>query len=487
MDCKNTAIALLRIGIFVLISVGCLSAIYWGNLYANEVEWDVSSVTETWSKVDFNINYQRNFSIPWDIRLAQKWTNINIVNTVNGSVYQYMNFSSSIFYIIIPDEILRVFTFNIIVRRILFLEIQSIIPMTAEDCILTFQTAGLTGVVNMDDQYWDVYVNQHIRSKTVEIYNAIFFILNICAAILLIIYGLYIGLKILIDEYHQYDARGKKKFDIKELNLIYFCDNIYKIKVSPTNFGAATISSIIHTIVIWTASLLLILASYYTSYNSLKTLIWWIVLAHIIVSTLYLSCHYFHIKHLITVICQYMFFIVNGIVIFISYVYLINILLWFIIGLIIDFNDVGPFTIIVFSIATYFVRLPIEISKIQLQLKQRIKCKHKKNEDFIITVSKFLEAHGLSTRDIIISLIWGMFLLILISIWIIMSWRLFDVSSSVGKLISSLTVPLFAYSSQVSQISGFSSKANKDGDNNNDCNKGESNAYELQIDSAVNV
>ena len=178
-------------------------------------------------------------------------------------------------------------------------------------------------------------------------------------------------------------------------------------------------------------------------------------------------CKYFQINHVISYILHFLFLFANIIVILFSYIYIINIVLWILVAILIDYNDAGPFAILIVTLILYAIQLPSEISKIRSLLKDEIKTQVKakmsllkinsnSQQDIAVEVVQELESLGLATRDIVISLVWGLSILILVTVWIVSAWRLFDIVSGFGRLISSLLVPILAYSQEVQKIGTFS-------------------------------
>ena len=228
----NILIGFIRFLLYSCITIGLLIGLNYGNQYKNDYPYITSNISESWTKTDYNEIYARNFTQTWTTRLGQQWTNVNIENVYNKTKIQNLNFTSSIFFTIVPDGLLRLFTLNIINRKILNLKITSNLPMTYEDGILTFQSANVGGIILFNNSYYDIMLNENIPTATVNLYISTFFTLYIVLGIMILTYSIYLGIVILISEYKEYN---KQVSNLIKTNLISFCDHVYEIDENDLN------------------------------------------------------------------------------------------------------------------------------------------------------------------------------------------------------------------------------------------------------------
>lgn len=433
---------ILRLLLFGTLSSGLLVLLEY---VVNDSTWERSLFEETWTKTDYQVVYTTNDTLSWTSRLAQGWTGINFnVIDKRGDQYSY-EYVSSMFYLIVPDELLRMFTFNILKSRTLNLTINVGQPMSVHDALLSIQSSSIKGVLNYNDSYYSVYENYSIDYRSIQVYATFFYILNILLVVFTASYIVYLMSRIKTNEWWI----AMKSKSLVEFSVICLGDNIYD---SDDGLKDQIVVTILHVIFTWIIPLLLIIASYYSSYSLVKIIIFWMIVAYITATFAYLIKHYFNLTDALGNVLKWIYYISTGVIAMGSLLYLINVCLWVIIGIAIDVTNMVPFAIILFSIIVYVIQLPSEIAEIRKDLTAKVA---QRNGDLVGEVAQAFRNYGFNDRDVAISLICGSVLVIVFSIFVIITWYIINFTFSLGQLVSSLTVPILAYSSKQTQISSL--------------------------------
>lgn len=426
---------LLRGVVFSAISAGLLTCLWFGT---NGATWPESIFTDAWTKTDGSISYTRPSSVAWNTRLGQPgWTNFEFLPIMqNPTLHKSpgtITAATSLFQLKVPNEVQRVFTWNVLPRRTLSIHLTMNATVTARDIVETFQQGNVgSGVVLYNGTLFDISTGLPYSQFWAKNFLAVLGTLNSLLLLVFSSFGVYLGWELVKHE---------------QTTVVPTLPDVIGSFLSPGSHELVRILA--QTAVVWLSVSPLHVVAYLTGNATLKAVIFWCTVGHIAghVPFLTLEPQSKPLRHAFVVFCA----------VFQAPAYLcaINTALWFVIGTMENATVVAPFAIIVGSFVYYLVMLPAEFKKLRAEIvAANGVILDPKHADEVEEYLMFLRNHGLSQRELFVSLASGVLLLSLFSAFLVFSWWAMS-DSGVGAALGTLATPLLTFLTKQKQLAGL--------------------------------
>lgn len=470
IDKVNKGLALTKLLIFCTISVLSLLCIHF---YVNTNECILSVPTDSWTSTSTacnNLSFNRRGPILWYDMLKNSAFSIIYLNIGNQSYTYYQNF----FFMVVPENVLSVVTFNIISQKLINITIlNNTCNWNINTSLLLFKEAGISGYVKQNLTLWGINSNTCNQDNfpIVNPYTVLFFTFNGFVCILLIIYTLTFVIKIAYKEWLEhadywanlYYSEFKDEFVIHTkiacspcFLIDHLIGNANKNRIYwSTGIG----SSLVYTLIVWSVNILLILFGYYCNDIQIKRLIF----AYIVIYLFWIAVEYalyvFNFRWKYRKIPSLLVYFIGFIGILLNYSYFILSLTWFFACILIQPQICAALIIIIASIIYYLINIVSELHILkQIAIKDRNR------------IDETLKKLGLGTRDIILGAIFGFIILMILSLWIVVIvWYMYNMQSSYAGILTSLSVPILAFYTKTQQLERIKTQMDKKiyGQNNN--------------------
>jgi len=460
-------ILLLRILIFTIISTLLISFVYLftGNPWTNTI------TTDTWNQYNCStIDFTRSAPTHWiSILKNSNYDIIKITPTIsysNTTQLQTFTYYQNIFYMLVPETVVRVFTFNIIHPSYYNIIITGECGQDISTIIKMYKEVDLQGYISINNiststSYSEYDTDQLAwKDSTFSIYNIqtsstndnsvfesyviAFFTLNGFLLSILFTYSLYYTILILYKEWKsnvQYWEQTYffsyttdfQKHHVYVLEPLFLIDNLFGNKdINNTNYSNAVLTTLIYTGFVWCLNIMFVVLGFLLN-NKTATicifsyLVFFYTFELVHLLFYYLDMPYKYSKYLITIM-----YTLYSLSLACSWIYFLNIMLWFFIGILVKPSICAAVIIIFASIIMYLIKIPTEYTKIKCTLEAEF---------------------NLDNREVVLAMIYGFVILIFLTIWIFVAWYIYNIYSNISNFITSLMVPLVAFLTGIQQLS----------------------------------
>lgn len=507
----NLCLSLLRIFIFFMLSCVVLC----GNYLILNQTWYPVAKTDTFllhNCENLNITREKISNVKWeDVLKDANYIEYNFINE-NNTLIDLTFYISEIFYII-PKDVFRSLTFGLINLNPYEITLKSYCNVNASLILNMFDEVGRSGIVIETFNNTDtIYASKTLLINDAFIMSLLLFIVNGVAGLCLTSYFCYYGYHKLIKEWNtavkklgkKYYKDAYEKGDLMEHKIeacgpFFLLEHIYgnpeKNRIK-NKYGI--ISSIIHVIFFNLLLTPLVFNIYFTDISFISEITYLFLCSYQLIVFIYSIFYYLNMKWAYRKKIAYLMYFYLSLILFLSCVYLVNCLLWFIFSL-----SVSPIRVasILVMVSTYFYYIIYTYS--QLKTYQKIISSKFENENIEINQNggeggdeiesvivsdcsdsdeeinkleklesqkekprckEMLKNCKLTNRDIYVKLLTGTLMVTLLAVWVILIWLLIGLKyNDISSLLTVLIVPFGAIYNKFKSLKDIKEKMENNG------------------------
>lgn len=452
----NTLIVMTKCAIFTLVCIGVLTAMKY---YIDGIKWNQLVVNEEWSWSNCNefgfVRRDITNKLWYDILETQH----EYIDFSIGNIPDKYTYDKSVFNMMVNTDLLRQLTFNIIQPLKLDVIIKTNCTLESSSLISILRDTNNNGILHTSSDSYNVETGEKFNYDSSRLYMAIFFTFNGFVWLFLASYTAIFGGKFLYKEWNNNSDYWANRYfegckdDFYKHNKeacgpVFLLDHIIgDIHKNRIQWDTGILSCIVHCVVAILSITMFMLFAWYNSIASVRLGIFYFLCGYMTLLTLYMYTYYFNLKWSYRQYVSFPLYFCTLGLIALSYAYIIMAFLWFLICIIIKPATCAGIIIFGGTIAFYMIKLPGDILKMRKQLDEETQ-----------NANNILQHYGMSTKDIIMAVVLGAFLLIFLSIWILMAWYIYNLNSSFAQLITSLAVPTTAFATRTMQLRSIQKK-----------------------------
>jgi len=455
-----------KILIFKLLTLFVLSgSLMLASYFALGTVWDekLYNIEETfvYNSCDSIDLYRKNKGIyEWsDLLKNQDY----IIFDIKTDDFELKYYDSDI-YLTLSKSILRTFTFNLLTMMTLNLKLETnnctLIP---NEIYLLMKEMGKTGLLINNTMFQYDHVEDTFIKWEIPYSHIIFLIADVLIGISLFMYVAYFGIKIIKKEWNDvtdyyckkyYDNRevseSFKKYKFETCGLYFLSEHVVgDYNKSKTSVILGIISVLFQNMIIWIPLLPFIIFGHFFDNELLREILFYYIVSHLSVFYIYSFFYYLNLRWRFRIILCYIAFTVASITFLISYIYIINAILWFLLCIIVrPIESIG----ILMALSSIIFYVVFMFGKMK-SYRKLIEKKSAENSN------KIFEKIGLTHREMFIMIIFGMIIILMLMAWMMFSWSIFSSGKSIaGNIVSAFITPIGTVLTLIVQIRTIENK-----------------------------